>query len=104
MAQFDIHGNLNSATRKIFPYLLDVQSDLLHIMSTRVVVPLIVKKELDQPAKGLNPQFLIEGIELIMDTPEIAGVPITILGPVVTSAASRRTEIIAALDLLFQGV
>lgn len=104
MAQFDIHRNLNSGTRKLFPYLLNVQSDLLDMMSTRVVVPLIVKSEIKQAARYLNPQFRIKSTELIMDTPEIAGVPKKILGDIVGSAANRRTEIIAALDLLFLGV
>jgi len=37
-------------------------------------------------------------------TPEIAGVPKKILGEVIASAANRRPEIIAALDLLILGV
>ena len=104
MAQFDIHRNLNPDTKKLFPYLLNVQSDLLDMMSTRVVVPLIVTSEIKQAARYLNPQFRIKGADLVMDTPEIAGVPKKILGDIVSSAANRRTEIIAALDLLFLGV
>lgn len=104
MAQFDVHRNLNSDTRKVFPYLLDVQSDLLGVIATRVVVPLIVKSEIEHPARKLNPQFRIEGVDLLMDTPEISGVPKAVLGEVVASAAGRRFEIIAALDLLFLGV
>ena len=42
MAQFDVYLNPNAATRKIIPYLLDVQADLLDTLSTRVVVPLIL--------------------------------------------------------------
>lgn len=104
MAQFDIHRNLNPATRKVFPYLLNVQSDLLDVLATRTVIPLIRKMELERPIKGLTPQFRIQGKELLMDTPEIAGVPKKILGDVVASAANRRSEIIAALDLLILGV
>lgn len=104
MAQFDIHRNLNPATKRLFPYLVDVQSDLLDVVSTRAVIPLIVKSEIKHAAKQLNPEFRIKGVDLVMDTPEIAGVPRRVLGDVVGSAAGRRTEIIAALDLLFLGV
>ena len=40
MAQFDVHRNLNSASANAMPFLLDVQSDLLNGLATRVVVPL----------------------------------------------------------------
>lgn len=104
MAQFDIHRNLNPETRRLFPYLLNVQSDLLAPMSTRVVVPLARQGALGKPAERLNPRFTVEGAEVVMDTPEIAGVPGRILGDIVESAATRRTEIVAALDFLFFGV
>ena len=40
MAQFDVYRNANPATRTRVPYLLDLQSDLLDPLGTRVVVPL----------------------------------------------------------------
>jgi len=40
MAQFDVYRNAHPATRARVPYLLDVQSDLLETLATRVVVPL----------------------------------------------------------------
>jgi len=40
MAQFDVHRNLDARSRNTFPYLLDVQTGLLDVLSTRVVVPL----------------------------------------------------------------
>lgn len=46
MAQFDVFRNPNRKTNKIIPYLLDVQSNLLDMLATRVVVPLIVADKL----------------------------------------------------------
>jgi toxin CcdB len=40
--QFDVYRNPDASTRSRFPYLLDIQSDLLDSLSTRVVVPLAV--------------------------------------------------------------
>jgi len=52
----------------------------------------------------LNPVFTIEGHEVIMSTPELAGIPVRTLGKKVASLAKRRTDIIAALDFLITGV
>lgn len=53
MAQFDVYINPNTATRKVIPYLLDVQADLLDTLTTRVVVPLIKAEEMGLAAKHL---------------------------------------------------
>ncbi len=104
MAQFDVCRNSNLESSRAIPYLLDVQSDLLEVLSTRVVVPLVLATEMGKAANTLNPQFEIEGISVVMSTPEIAGVPRRVLGEKVVSLQSQRGEIIAALDLLFTGI
>jgi toxin CcdB len=104
MAQFDVYPNPNPATRKIIPYLLDVQADLLDTMATRVVVPLVLAEVMGQGVKQLNPHFKIKGVALVMSTAELAGVSARILGEKVVSLKARRVEIIAALDLLFTGI
>ena len=40
MPQFTAHRNRNAATRARYPLLLDVQTDLLEDLGTRVVIPL----------------------------------------------------------------
>lgn len=104
MAQFDVCRNANPVSSRDIPYLLEVQSDLLGILSTRVVAPLVRATEMGKVAKTLNPQFEIEGISVVMSTPEIAGVPRRVLGEKIASLQHRREEIIAALDLLFTGI
>jgi len=104
MAQFDVYSNLNPATRKLIPYLLDIQADLLDSLATRVVVPLVLSKHFGKPANQLNPQFKINGIAVTLSTPELAGVASCSLGEKVASLTAKRDEIIAALDLLFTGI
>ncbi|MDO9063805.1 MAG: CcdB family protein [Sulfuricella sp.] len=104
MAQFDVCRNTNPAPSRDIPYLLEVQSDLLDVLATRVVVPLVLATEMGKTAKTLNPQFEIEGVSVVMSTPEIAGVPCRVLGEKVASLQQQRKEIIAALDLLFTGI
>lgn len=104
MAQFDVYLNPNADTRDAIPFLLDVQADLLDGLATRVVVPLVLAEEMPLPAKQLNPQFKIKGVAVVMSTPELAGVPIRILGEKMASLKNKRDEIIAALDMLFTGI
>ena len=104
MAQFDVYLNQNADTCDTIPYLLDVQSELLDGLATRVVVPLIAAEEMTAAARYLNPQFKIKGTTVVMSTAELAGVSIRSLGDKVASLKNRRGEIIAALDLLFTGI
>ena len=105
MAQFDVYRNPNPATRARIPYLLDVQSDLLDSLSTRVVVPLCKPEVLSNKlADRLIPAFDIEGRKTAMLTPELASVSGKALGERVANIAGERTAIIAALDLVFTGI
>ena len=70
MSRFDIFENKDGGG-----YLLDVQSDLLSGLNTRVVVPLLPKSSAPSPAQGLNPVFNIEGQEVVMATQYMAAVP-----------------------------
>jgi toxin CcdB len=105
MAQFDVYRNAHPATRARVPYLLDVQSDLLDTLATRVVVPLckpdILRGKL---AERLNPVFDVEGRKMVLLAPELAGVSRKALGEKIANLANRRDSIIAALDLVITGI
>lgn len=98
MPRFDIFENRDGAR-----YLLDVQSDLLSGLNTRVVVQLLPKSSAPSPAQMLNPVFNIEGQEVVMATQYMAAVPEGELRFGVGSLAGRQDEISAALDMLFLG-
>jgi len=105
MAQFDVYRNPNPATRARVPYLLDVQSDLLDTLATRVVVPLCKPEVLrGKLAERLNPVFEVEGRKMVLLTPELAGVSRKALGEQIANLANRRDSIIAALDLVITGI
>ena len=104
MAQFDVYRNASPATRARIPFLLDVQSDLLDPLVTRVVVPLCKPEVLkDKLAERLNPVFEVAGRRVAMLTPELAGVSRKMLGERIGNLAGERRSIIAALDLLITG-
>lgn len=84
-------------------YLLDLQADVNSHFATRVVAPLLPIEEVPAYAASLNPVFEIEGQGVVMATQGMAAVPLAILKHPVSSLEHRRTEIVAAIDLLFQG-
>ena len=105
MAQFWVHRNANPATRKTIPFLLDIQSDLLADLATRVVVPLFPKATMQGVTlQTLTPSIDLEGRSYLMMTPQLAGVPNKTLGTPVADLSARRSELIAAIDLLVSGI
>jgi toxin CcdB len=105
MAQFSVYRNSNPATRANFPFLLDVQADLLRDLGTRVVVPMCSASSMKgKLVRNLMPTFAIEGKQFAMLTPQLAGLSTKLLGPKVSELSDRRAEIVAALDLLITGI
>ena len=98
MSRFDIFENKNGAG-----YLLDVQSDLLSGLNTRVVVPLLPKSSAPFPAQRLNPVFSINGLEVVMATQYMAAVPESEVRFCSGSLAEQQDDIAAALDMLLLG-
>jgi toxin CcdB len=102
MGQFDLYRNPRKRT---FPLLLDIQDDLLSQLATRVVVPLTsLKRHSPRPITRLNPTATIEGIEYVLLFQELAAIPASVLRTPVGSLADRRSELVAAIDLLFTGI
>ena len=75
MAQFSVHRNANPESSAAYPYLLDIQSDLIADLGTRVVAPLARATAMQGKAiKTLMPVFTIDGERFVMVTPQLAGV------------------------------
>ena len=104
MARFDVYanpGNHAAAT----PYLLDVQSNLLDALDSRMVIPLRSLKAFPKVklSNRLTPIFTIKGEEFLLETPKMGAVLQRVLKVPVTSLADEQDQITAALDFLFQG-
>ena len=105
MPQFAVHRNPNPASRNAIPLLLDVQSELLDTLNTRVVVPLYIPAAMqDGIIATLMPRIEVDGEPYIAVTPELAGISRKSLGVQVSDVSHRRYDIIAALDLLLTGI
>lgn len=100
MAQLDVYLNNNSDTNKLYPYLLDIQSDALSSLPTRVVIPLVRASNFEKVVSILNPQLKIDQTDVIVSTAQMASIDARILGARVCSLHDMRNEIVAAIDLL----
>ena len=100
MAQFDVYKNLNTKTKELFPYLLNIQNDLLSSLQTRVVVPLALGIK---PISHLNPVFMIEGQTVVMSTADMAGISLLECSEMLVNLKDNRDEIIDAVDFMVNG-
>ena len=74
MAQFDVYPNPSPRSRDQVPYVVDVQSNLLSALRTRLVMPLTrVAVDSPHPPRRLAPQFTITGERLALQPQAAAG-------------------------------
>ncbi len=105
MSQFSVYENKDKATKKAYPYFLNVQNDLLDELSSRVVIPFSTPESIKhRDAKKLCPIIQIKGNDFVLLTHQLTTVPKSFLSSKVDQVDYFRTEIISAIDLLFTGI
>lgn len=104
MAAYSVFQNPNPRTNTAVPFLLDVQSELLSSLATRVVVPLYRPQAANVHALSrLTPVVQFLGQPMVAMVPELAGIARRNLGPLSGELASARADILQAIDLLVTG-
>jgi toxin CcdB len=104
MPQFAVYRNENLGSCEEFPFLADVQADLLEELGTRVVVPLAKSEALiDFPTQYLTPLITFQGRPYALLTPQLAGISRDELGPQAGSLADQERAISTAIDFLLRG-
>lgn len=105
MGQFTVYQNENPNTKKTYPYLVDIQSDLLDELRTTVVIPLCDASRLsDQIITKLCPTVEIGGKKYVVLTQLLAGINRNELGREVTNLAEHRSDFVAAIDFIISGI
>lgn len=105
MAQrFELFANLGKSASNA-PLLLNIQSDLLEGLQTRVVIPLAPKDHYSKISapEDLMPTFTIKGKRYVLETPKMGAVPMTALKERVGSLAQHQLVIMSAIDRLLHG-
>jgi len=105
MAQYDVYPNPSPRSRDEVPYLVDVQSDLLADLRTRLVMPLArTGANLTQAPRRLSPTFVVDG-QLLAALPHLAaGIEARLLRKPVASLAGHAADLRDALDAVVSGV
>lgn len=99
MARFDVYPSPDRGPG----YLLDVQTDFLEGLNTRIVVPLMPPELAPLPGRGLNPLLPVGEESLLMVTQYLASIERRHLRRPIASLASRGDDITRALDVLLTG-
>ncbi len=105
MSQYFLYKNQNRNSKKIYPYFVNVESDLLDELNSRVVIPLSPHKILNQTnASKLCPIIVIEEGSFVLLTHQMTTVPKSILKKELASLEKYRYEILGAIDILLTGI
>lgn len=103
--QFDIYENPSPRMRDVYPFVVDVQSNLLSALATRMVVPLAITslsaKDLPQ---RMCPIITINNRPLMLVPFEAAPLDKRLLRIEIASVLERSYEIIAAMDSVLSGI
>lgn len=99
MARFDVY-QLAEGNQLV----IDVQSEILSDLRTRVVIPLSPKEAAQRELMPrLRPMVQLGGCEYSVNTMEIASIPCELLGDHVGNLEDHHQSIIDAIDFLMQG-
>lgn len=101
--QFDVYPTPGRG-REVFPYLVDVQSELADGFSTRFVVPLMLAGPKVMALQRANPLIEFEGQRHLFVANQLANISAGRLGKPVGNVAGWRGEMIAAIDFMVTGI
>ena len=102
MARFDVYCNPGKNHNAI-PYLVEVQSNVISGLATRIVIPLRTMAGLSTLALpgDLFPMIVLDGIEYFLDTPQMGAIPLSELKVKAGSVRDQQFAIQTALDRVF---
>jgi toxin CcdB len=103
MARFDVYRNPITADRAAFPYVLEIQSNLLSHFVERVCVPLAKPGAFPGMTQRFNPSIDVADKPVFLHPLGIAVFLIPELRKPVAHAQANALEIETALDMLLRG-
>ena len=101
MARFDVYRFSSKAA----PLVVDVQSEVLDGLASRVVIPLVpTEQSLREALPRLKPRITVNNKDYILMTTDLSALPRSRLGPWVGNIdTTHHDDITDALDFLFFG-
>ena len=103
MAQFDVFVNSIAATRRAYPFVVALQSDLTQDGRDQIVAPVVPLRLIPKVISRLTPIVALDGSEHMVLVPALTGMSFRDLKQRHASLTSARSELLAAIDYLFFG-
>jgi toxin CcdB len=103
--QFDVYPNPSPRMRDQYPFVVDIQSNLLAGLPSRMVVPLAISQlaASDLPHR-LCPVFQIKSTRVVLIPFESAPLDKRLLKRKIVSLSDQAHSVIAALDAVTSGI
>jgi toxin CcdB len=103
--QFDVFENPSPRMRDVYPYVVDVQSDLLSSLATRMVVPLaITALATTELPRRLCPLITVNDKAFMLVPFQAAPLDKRLLKTEITSVRAISDDIISAMDSVLSGI
>lgn len=105
MPQFDVYKNNNKNTKTDFPYLVDIQHQIISDLATRLVIPMGKFDTFsDKNIKRLTPLITFDDQQYLLLTPQLTSIPAHLLKHSVGTIEMQRDLVINALDFAITGI
>jgi toxin CcdB len=102
--QYDVYLNPNPQSKDIYPYVIDIQSDLLTFLKTRLTVPLKSYTSKVNIPKNLTPIFNVMGEDMLFISFFAQAMDKKHLKKSICSLNQHASEIVTAMDCLVSGI
>ena len=104
MAQFDVFVNPLANSRRAYPFVTSMQSEIASNTSDQIVAPLAPVASMSRTAGKLTPVVAVNGVDHIVVVPRLTPIRSRDLAASISSIAAARRDLLAAIDYLFFGV
>lgn len=104
MNQYDLYENTDEDTKEGYPYFVDIQTELLKDLVSRVVIPLVPVKDAKSYPSNLCPIVTINNNNFSLLTHQITTIPTSLLTYKEGSLLLNRDDINSGLDFLLMGI
>ena len=104
MAQFDVFVNPIQNARRGYPFVVAMQSEFTIDAAEQLVAPIASIDYGQSASRRVTPVIALRGNEHVVVVPRLTVMRTRDLIEKVSSIATARTELLAAIDYLFFGV
>jgi len=101
---YAVYRNRDRRTWRIYPYLVDVQAEVLDGLTTRVVIPLTRASGATRfPLMHLMPAVTLDNRSYVAMTPQLSAIERSALGARIGALSAHTRDVESAIGLLLHG-